>query len=472
MEKHQYERAVICFSNAVSLQPEQAELYVNQGEAYLQMCDFQSAAACFNQASFMEPGVFGDRLAIIYDLQGQRLFDRGLFLDAMEAFSKAAEVKPECKTYKIRSWACLLAAGCHGDCLKQLDEFITESPSADLHVFRARVHKQMNEVSLCTEDLKAALMLEPGCREAEALLLQLKEASEDARQQAVVRSLSGHLQEALCLINTALETSPRDGRLYLFRGTLYRRLKDFTSSIEDLAVAAELSHEEQVRMEVTGQTGARDQSPSLQEEAQTQLAITYNDFAVQCFGRGLYAEATLLLNKAVGEEKSLAALYLNRGDCFFKQGEWTYALLDYQQAEEMLPPDTPAVRRRLAVAYNTLGLSCFQDGSSQKAVDLFTLAIKYNPTIGQYYENRSKAFRWIPNVRESREDLIRLLILDPSNKEVPPMFMGLFPGCSISRVLSSSKGKAIRVELMETTQTWNSSSDPSWLSGSILKTTD
>lgn len=51
----------------------------------------------------------------------------------------------------------------------------------------------------------------------------------------------------------------------------------------------------------------------MEEEAQSQLLLTYNDFAVQCFSRGLYREAALLLNKAIEEEKGRAGLYLNRG---------------------------------------------------------------------------------------------------------------------------------------------------------------
>lgn len=56
-------------------------------------------------------------------------------------------------------------------------------------------------------------------------------------------------------------------------------------------------------------------------------------------------------------------------DCFFKQGEWCYALADYQQAEEM-QPDDPAVRLRLGVLHNTLGSLCFQDGSVIKSQSL------------------------------------------------------------------------------------------------------
>ncbi|XP_047238486.1 tetratricopeptide repeat protein 16-like isoform X3 [Girardinichthys multiradiatus] len=458
VEKSEFEKAVVCFSKAIVLRPELVQLHVSQGEAYIQLCDFESAAECYKRACFLEPGAYNARLAFIYNQLGQYLFDGGLFLEALQAFRNVAELKPDDRTYRTRSLACLTAAGRHADCLKELNGLITESPTAELYVFRARVHKVMNQTSCCVRDVKSALALDPTCREAEALLLQLKEASEEARQQAVLRMLSDKLQEALCLINTALESSPEDGRLYLFRGILYRRLKEFTSAIEDLVQAAELSELEEKKVrKVKEETN---ESCSVQEEVQLQLALTYNDFAVQCFSRGLYAEATLLLNKAIKEEKNLAGLYLNRGDCFFKQGDWCYALLDYQQAEEMMSSDEPAVRLRLAVIHNTLGSFCFQDGRFQDAVDMFSLAIKYNPTVSQYYENRSKALRRVQNLRGAREDFLCMLILDPNNEEAPPMMMNLFPGSTMSEVMSSTKERALRAELTKTIQAWNSSSDP------------
>lgn len=38
----------------------------------------------------------------ITSLQGQCLYDRGCFVEALEAFSKAAEVKPGCRVYEVR----------------------------------------------------------------------------------------------------------------------------------------------------------------------------------------------------------------------------------------------------------------------------------------------------------------------------------------------------------------------------------
>ncbi|XP_014861308.1 PREDICTED: tetratricopeptide repeat protein 16 [Poecilia mexicana] len=452
VEKFQYEKAVLCFSKAIYLQPEQTELYVSLGEAYIQLCDFQSAADSYNRASFLDPGAFDARLSFIYYMQAQCLFDRGLFLEALHMFGKAADLKPEAAgAFRIRSLACLTAAGQHGDCLKELDRVISEGPSAELYVFRARVHKAMNQTACCLRDVRSALELDPECREARAMQQHLMEASEDNRQQAVIRMLSGHLQEALCLINVALESNPENGQLYLFRGTLYRRLKEFISAIEDLVQAAELCEPKEEE---------RKESSSVLKEVQLQLALTFNDFAVQCFSRGLYDEALLLLNKAIKEDRNLGGLYLNRGDCFFRQADWCYALLDYQQAEEMLSPNEPALRLRLAVIHSTLGSFCFHDWYFQDAADMFSLAIMYNPTASPYYEYRSKALRRIQNLKGAREDLIRLLILDPDNEEIPPMMMNLFPGSTAAQVLSSTKGQLLRDELTETIRVWESSSDP------------
>jgi hypothetical protein len=51
--------------------------------------------------------------------------------------------------------------------------------------------------------------------------------------------------------------------------------------------------------------------------AQRQLLLTYNDFAVECFNKGYYDEAVILLNKAIKGEKNEKGLYINRGGGLF-----------------------------------------------------------------------------------------------------------------------------------------------------------
>ncbi|XP_062237265.1 tetratricopeptide repeat protein 16 isoform X2 [Platichthys flesus] len=471
MRERQYEKAVICFSRAATLQPEQTRLFVAQAESYLQLCDFQSAAACFQKAELLEPGAFSCRLAFIYYLQGQCLFDRALFSEALDSFSRAAELKPGCRVLAARRLACLAAAGLHAHCLKLVNDWMTsDGPTSDLYVLRARLHRRLQQTSQCHRDVTSALALTPTCPEASALLLQLQEAGEGARLQAVERALSGRLTEAVCRINAALENCPQDARLHLFRGILYRRLKDFTAAIEDLVQAVELSEKEEGG--VKGQVEVRHrQDGSLEAEAEFQLVLTYNDFAVQCFSRGLYAEAALLLNKAIEEEKEEAGLYLNRGDCFFKQGELCYALSDYQQAEEMMRPDDPALRLRLAVLHHTLGSLHFQEGRFQEAVDMLSLSVHYDPSATRSYEDRAKALRRLRELDGAREDVIRTLILDPSSEELPPMLMSLFPGRCVSDVLSSPAGQQVRGQLTDAIQACGAVSEQRRRSEKIRLTT-
>lgn len=54
----------------------------------------------------------------------------------------------------------------------------------------------------------------------------------------------------------------------------------------------------------------------------------------------------------------------------------------------------------------------------QEAAAMFSLAIQYNPKASQYYENRSKTFRKLLNLKGARQDFICMLILDPTNEEV------------------------------------------------------
>lgn len=86
-----------------------------------------------------------------------------------------------------------------------------------------------------------------------------------------------------------------------YRGTMYRRLREFDAAMEDFLKALDMMSELQEDMI---------------QQAQRQLLLTYNDFAVHCYMQGAYQESVLLLNKALKAEQREKGLYINRG------GEW------------------------------------------------------------------------------------------------------------------------------------------------------
>ncbi|XP_056313142.1 tetratricopeptide repeat protein 16 [Danio aesculapii] len=469
MEQSQFDNAVSCFSKAILLQPHQTELYVQRAEAYLQLCDFQSAALDYKHARRLEPQTeaYHQRLAFIHYLQGQCLFDLGKFLEALESFTKAAELKPDFQPYHMRSLACLSALGRYFDCLRLVNNWLeTDGLSADLFTLRARLHHQLNQMNLCYHDLKSALRMKPCCPEALALLERLKEAAEETHQAAVDKALKGELSDSLGKINSAMEFIPNKAQYYLFRGILYRRLKDFTAAIEDLVLAVEFCGIE----EESSQGNPQDDSSGLEEEAQTQMVLTYNDFAIQCFSQGLYSEAVMLLNKAIEKQRDACELFINRGgvddkrvkkiygvwaeNCFFKQCEWTFALADYQQAEE-LDPENTAIWLRLAVIHNTLGLQSYEDKKFQEATERFSVAIKYNPGVVQYYENRAKTFNKVGKTEEAKNDALSVLVLEPTNDQVVPLLLSLLPGCSLSDIMSCATAQSVKILLLEKIESFN-----------------
>ena len=90
--------------------------------------------------------------------------------------------------------------------------------------------------------------------------------------------------------------------MFYYRGALHRRLGDFNAAIDDYLLALDKTD--------------HDEDNATYLESQRQLLLTYNDFAVECFSKGYYEEAIILLNKAIKGEKREKGLYINRGGMY------------------------------------------------------------------------------------------------------------------------------------------------------------
>uniref|UniRef100_A0A8C5PG83 Uncharacterized protein n=1 Tax=Leptobrachium leishanense TaxID=445787 RepID=A0A8C5PG83_9ANUR len=55
MHQGEWEKAVISFSKAITLDPEKVDLYVKRAQAFLQLCDFQSAVLNLQKACSVAP---------------------------------------------------------------------------------------------------------------------------------------------------------------------------------------------------------------------------------------------------------------------------------------------------------------------------------------------------------------------------------------------------------------------------------
>eukprot|EP00076_Gallus_gallus_P010862 XP_004945874.1 tetratricopeptide repeat protein 16 [Gallus gallus] len=420
----QWEEAVICYTKAISLDPQRAELYEQRAEAFLQLCDFQSAKLNLMKVLMLAPARKQHclaRLALVLDLQGQCLLDQELYSEALEAFTHAAELQPHCRVFHQRSIVCLAALGEFPEFLQMLNRELEEDVrNPDMYVLRAFFYKRSGQLALCLQDIQQALKLEPQHRAAQVLWHRLVRQGQEAKAQAVLKALRGDLRGALYEISFAIESDPLAAEFFTLRGTLLRQLKDFSAASKDLARARELS--------ALGSPEAR--------EAQRQLVLTYNDCAVRCYALGQLDEAVKLLGEALQNEKTEQGLYANRGDCFFCLGELTYALADYQQALE-LSPGNRAVQERVAAVLHEKGCQDLAARRFLEAEACFSMAIEHDPRGALYYLCRAMAKRCLGKVESSREDVALGLRLSPTDSKILSLAHLLFPRKTVQAILRS-----------------------------------
>ncbi|XP_071498335.1 uncharacterized protein [Diadema antillarum] len=433
MEKGDFSRAVLSFDKALNLLPKTVQFYLMRGEAYFQLCDFQSAILNMKKACVLQPdnNDYYSRLAFVYYFQGQILFDQCLFAEALESFSRAAEMRSDIIAYHTRSIACLAALQRHGECLALVNKRLeTEKSNPDLYIMRARLHQLFRNTTLCYYDLKDALALDPTQEEAIRQMQELEVNAEENRNNATRLQLQGKFKDSLTKITIAIEMNPSVSQYHLQRGALQRRLHDYNAAIDDFLLAMDKTeHNEHDRVYT---------------DAQRQLLLTYNDFAVECFLGSHFEEAILLLNKALKGEKREKGLYINRGDCFFRLQEYHFALADYHQASEIDPLD-PAIRSRVAAIHSQFGLQDYEEHSYQEAESRFTVAIQHNPRHGPYYIARCKVRLMLENQNGARQDFLMALHLDPSNIEILTLMPRLYPGKSVGDVMRTRPAKEAKM---------------------------
>uniref|UniRef100_A0A452SZE9 Tetratricopeptide repeat domain 16 n=1 Tax=Ursus maritimus TaxID=29073 RepID=A0A452SZE9_URSMA len=212
--------AVLFFSRALHLDSQLVDFYALRAEAYIQLCDFSSAAQNLRRAYSFQPEntKYLERLTLVLYLQGQCLFEQRAFREALKVFLQASALQPEKASFRYRCMACLLALEQHQDCLSLVTKEVKlGTTNADVFILRARLYNFFQKPSLCYRDLHSALLLDPKHPQAKALLQTMVDQAQQARQDAGILAVQGKLQHALQCINCAIENNPLDPSLFLFR---------------------------------------------------------------------------------------------------------------------------------------------------------------------------------------------------------------------------------------------------------------
>lgn len=93
-ETKEYASALISYTKAINLRPNDVSCLVRRAECYLRMADLPSAILGYRKTCLLVPddAACCRRLAFLYYLHGQCLFEQKLYRCALESFEKARNV--------------------------------------------------------------------------------------------------------------------------------------------------------------------------------------------------------------------------------------------------------------------------------------------------------------------------------------------------------------------------------------------
>mmetsp|Transcript_13038 Transcript_13038/g.29987 ORF Transcript_13038/g.29987 Transcript_13038/m.29987 type:complete len:530 (-) Transcript_13038:377-1966(-) len=397
------ETALAKITKAIYLWDQDPDFFEERGKIYLHLKDYKMAISNFKQALRLytnKPAELKRLTSNLLDAEGLCRMRAKEFAEAIFLFSSALEVDPSNLYLHVHHSLALLGQGKTSQALSGLmtyleADLVHASARAGIHVLVAKLHKQLKNPTTAAHHIHLALNLEPQNPEALLLYTQLKGRAGELYDEATDFLLRNEPQKAINSLNHAIELDDRDPRFFIRRGVIYRQLGQYNEAIADLEHVTELSNDN--------------------KDAARQLAITYNQLAIELYAARDLHRALSVYNLALKHDPASSSVWVNRGDCYRELQEIGLALQDYLTAHNLNPKDKD-IRIRLSTLFDARGLTYFDRGMHMEAETEFTNAIKYLPQVYHYYLHRASAAYLQGNLKQSFEDYKKVVELDPANE--------------------------------------------------------
>ncbi len=165
----EFEKSIVTFNKALNLNSFNLQFHLMKCEAFVQLGDIKSAILALNkllslivtlsmendendQQYEVLKATLSQKLAFFYYLEGQTFYDCKYYLEALDCFTKASELRSDYLPYRIRSVSCLVALNRTNEALAFVNKIIEESEemqqNVHLYVLRARLHLKYNNVCI------------------------------------------------------------------------------------------------------------------------------------------------------------------------------------------------------------------------------------------------------------------------------------------------------------------------------------
>jgi tetratricopeptide (TPR) repeat protein len=394
-----HRQAVVHFTAAAKLEPTNALVYHQRGQAFRMLCKYQRAIADFQIAlrlSPRAPAILVSR-AVAYHLAGEH--ERAIG-DCTAALSLDPD---QAAAYRTRASAAT-ERGDHLGAVADLTRVIALTPEDDEALYlRGVAYARLRDYSAAIADFNGAIERNPehvpawlhrahSHRRLQDFDQAIRDYSELIRHhpgnalaysgRGLTWKLQGQVNRAIADLTEALRLEPGEARDYYHRGTLYRARGDFVRAHADL--------DEAIRLE-----------PELWQALYCRAKIL--------FAEGRYSLAILDLTEVLRLNPGLVAGYLSRALSYDRVGNHRDALVDSTHGIE-LEAESPS-------AWLVRGVVHAHQGNREAAIADLTEAIRLDDRFALAYHERGMAFTLQGDYDRALADCNQLIALEPTNAQ-------------------------------------------------------
>jgi tetratricopeptide (TPR) repeat protein len=294
--------------------PNNADFYYHRGRAYFERGLYNEAIEDFTKAIKLKPDE-----AYIYWWRGRAYYEKRDYNEAVQDFTKAIKLKPDeadfyywCGGAYYESGMAYFEKSLYNEAIECFTKAIELKPDmAYFYYWRGKAYYEKGDYGKAIEDFTKAIKLKPD----EAYIYWWRGRA---------RYRKGEHNESIQDFTEAIKLKPDEADFYYWRGRARYEKGEYDEAIQDLTKAIELKPDEDVFYCWFG-------------IARSDEAYFYGWRGIAYYKKGKYDEAIQDLTKAIELKPDEASFYYLRGNAYYWKGEYEKAIKDFDKVLELNP---------------------------------------------------------------------------------------------------------------------------------------
>ena len=393
--KGKYDSAISDYTEAINLNPNFVSAYGNRGAAYKEIGDVNSTIEDCTTAINLN-----SNFVSAYAKRGWAYSSKGEINRAIKDYSKVISLDPNfANAYNNRGVA-YANKGDYDRAIRDFDREIKLNPRlAETYCNRGKIYRNKEDYDRAIADFNIAVNLDPNFANA-------------YNNRGFAYRDRGEINRAILDFNKTIDLDPNNAEAYHNRGIIYGLKDKYDFAIKDFNTAIDIKRDYIVAYRSRGLAyHKKGEFDSAIENFN--MAIDLNpDYAEAYYHRGAAyghkGEIELAIEdctKAIELIPDHAGAHYNRGGAYLIKDNIDQAITDFTTAIQLNPNDTKI--------YSVRGAAYCKKGDFDNAIEDLNIAIESNRSDGDAYHNRGSAYRQKGDVEEAIKDYTKAIELKP-----------------------------------------------------------